>query len=290
MSHDLKNNLEKLTVLWRGTLESCNYDCHYCPFAKTRDDRPALQKDKQALARFALWARTRPYPVSILFTPWGEGLIHRYYRETIMELSHAPSIQDVAIQTNLSCSVDWVKHCALDHAAFWISWHPDQTPYKRFIEKIYCLEDMGVRYSVGAVGIKQHFAQLEALRQALPEKAYFWINAYKDKPDYYSEEDLAFLTQIDPLFLLNYQDYSSYGKTCHTGDTVISVLADGTASRCHFIKTPLGNIFEQGFENCLKPRPCSASLCDCHIGFSHLAALDFKTLFGRGFLERRLPM
>ena len=42
-----------LTVLWRGSLESCNYGCPYCPFAKTTDDRDALAADRAALERFA---------------------------------------------------------------------------------------------------------------------------------------------------------------------------------------------------------------------------------------------
>ncbi len=284
----MSDHKKGLTVLWRGSLESCNYDCNYCPFAKTSDDKQALQQDKRALERFSAWAKTRPSPVSILLTPWGEGLIRRYYRDALTALSHAAAIKDVAIQTNLSCSIDWIKQCDLGKAAFWITWHPDQTPYDSFLEKIYALEEMGVRYSVGVVGMKHHFKAIKQFRAALPAKTYFWINAYKDKPDYYSPEDLKFLTQIDPLFLKNYKDYNSYGKACHTGNTVISVLADGTATRCHFIKTPLGNIYQEGFEDCLKPRPCNAKICDCHIGYSHLVDLDYRTLFGDGFLERRL--
>ena len=94
-----------LTVLWRGSLASCNYGCNYCPFAKTDDDREALAADRRALERFGAWALSRPYKVSILITPWGEALIRNYYRQAIARFSHAANIETIAVQTNLSCSV-----------------------------------------------------------------------------------------------------------------------------------------------------------------------------------------
>ena len=30
------------SILYRGPLASCNYDCPYCPFAKRRDSRAQL--------------------------------------------------------------------------------------------------------------------------------------------------------------------------------------------------------------------------------------------------------
>ena len=101
---------EPLMILWRGSLASCNYGCPYCPFAKTRDDRAALARDRAALERFCEWAAQRPYPLDILFTPWGEGLIRRYYREAMTRLSRLDHVRTVAIQTNLTCGLDWLDH------------------------------------------------------------------------------------------------------------------------------------------------------------------------------------
>ena len=78
---------QPLTILWRGSLESCNYGCDYCPFAKTSDDRRALAADRAALERFEAWIKARAQPVSILITPWGEALIRNYYRDAISRLS-----------------------------------------------------------------------------------------------------------------------------------------------------------------------------------------------------------
>ena len=277
-----------LTVLWRGSLESCNYGCPYCPFAKTTDNRAALAADRAALERFEAWAIARPDPVSILVTPWGEALIRRYYREAIVRLSHAPNIPTIAIQTNLSCSVRWVEECDLDAAAFWTTYHPGETDRSGFVAKIHALEEMGARYSVGVVGLKEHFDEIEALREILPDAAYLWVNAYKREPAYYSAADHAFLESVDPLFSLNARVFETKGRACAAGSTMISVKADGTARRCHFLPTPIGNIYDPDFEAALRPRPCPAESCRCHIGYSHLPDLGLEELFGTGFLERRV--
>lgn len=276
-----------LTVLWRGSLASCNYGCPYCPFAKTKDSRAALAQDARALERFEAWATSRPYPVSILITPWGEALIRRAYRVAITRLSHAPNIPTIAIQTNLSCSVRWVESCDRRHAAFWTTYHPGETDRRGFVAKIQDLEAMGARYSVGVVGLKEHLDEIDALRQELPPDAYLWVNAYKRVENYYTDAEIERLTVIDPLFALNNRVYETRGSACRTGETVISVRADGSARRCHFTETPLGDIFEPDFERRLTPRPCAESRCRCHIGYSHLDALALDAAFGDGFLERR---
>jgi biotin synthase-like enzyme len=37
-----------LSVLYRGPLSSCNYDCHYCPFAKHHETSAELRRDREA--------------------------------------------------------------------------------------------------------------------------------------------------------------------------------------------------------------------------------------------------
>lgn len=276
-----------LTVLWRGALSSCNYGCPYCPFAKTNDTKATLEKDRAALERFCGWAMSRPYPVSILFTPWGEALIRNYYRDAMERLSNAGNIETVAVQTNLSCSVEWISACDLDSSAFWCTFHPGETDRASFLSKIRRLDEMGVRYSVGIVGLREHLDDIEGLRRDMPPAGYLWVNAYRREPDYYEPRDIERICAVDPLFELNNRSYASLSRPCHGGETVVSVLADGTARRCHFIQTPIGNIYDADFEECLAPRPCPAESCRCHIGYSHLKELDLRALFGRGFLERR---
>jgi MoaA/NifB/PqqE/SkfB family radical SAM enzyme len=276
-----------LTVLWRGPLSGCNYACRYCPFAKRKDSRATLAADKAALHRFAGWALGRARPLSILFTPWGEALIRRHYREAIVRLSHAPHIETVAIQTNLSAPLGWIAECDRCSAAFWATYHPGETDRARFVAKVHALEAMGVRYSVGMVALRSHFDEIERLRAELPPAAYLWINAEESLQGCYSDAEIERLTAVDPLFELNNRAWPSRGRACAAGETVISVRGDGEARRCHFVDTPIGNIFDPGFERRLTPEPCPKTSCNCHIGYSNLTDLEFGKLFGAGRLERR---
>ena len=45
----------RLNILYRGPLESCNYDCSYCPFAKKKNTREELRYDKECLDKFVNW-------------------------------------------------------------------------------------------------------------------------------------------------------------------------------------------------------------------------------------------
>jgi MoaA/NifB/PqqE/SkfB family radical SAM enzyme len=276
-----------LTIYWRGALAGCNYDCAYCPFAKRRDSRETLTADRAALGRFVSWVSGRCAQTSILFTPWGEALIRRYYRDAMISLSHAAHVETVAIQTNLSCSLDWVRDCDLGAAAFWATWHPSEIDRRAFVDKIYALEALGARYSVGVVGVPAHFDDIKQLRAELPASAYLWINAEEALQERYAEAEIERLVAIDPLFELNNRRYASFGQACAAGETAIFVRADGEVRRCHFIEAPIGNIFDEGFEASLVARPCARASCNCHIGYSQMRALDFSGLFGPGLIERR---
>ncbi len=280
---------DPLTILWRGSLSSCNYACGYCPFAKTKDSRAALAQDRTALVRFIEWVAAQNREISVLFTPWGEALIRSYYRDAVMRLSHLPHVTTVAIQTNLSCDTEWLHDCDLGSAAFWVTYHPTEITRAKFVAKIWELENIGARYSVGVVGDPAGLEEIEGLKEDLPSNTYLWVNAMTGQAIRYSPEQVARLTQIDPLFELNIRPHRSRGRACFAGETVISVGADGAATRCHFIKTPIGNIYDPAFDQALQPRDCSAAYCRCHIGYSHLKDLDLRSLYGDGFLERRAP-
>lgn len=158
-----------LTILYRGPLASCDYDCPYCPFAKRRDSPERLRADRAALERFAAWAAAQTGDrLRILFTPWGEGLVRSWYRRTLTELSWLPHVERVAIQTNLSCRTDWTAGADPGTLALWCTYHPGQTPYERFLAKCGELTARGTRYSVGIVGLPEHREDARRLRAALP--------------------------------------------------------------------------------------------------------------------------
>ena len=276
----------KLDILYRGPLASCNYGCEYCPFAKRKDDRAALDTDRAAWQRFVGWVTARPASdeLGVLVTPWGEALIRRWYREGLAELSHLPQVTRCVVQTNISAPLDWVARANRDRLALWCTYHPEWTTEAKFLAQCKTLDEHGISYSVGVVGQREHEAAARAIRAALPDSTYVWINAVKVLS--YSPEEIAIWRSIDPLFELNNQRYPSLGKACGAGDRAITVDGDGTMRRCHFISTPIGNIYDANWQAALAPRACSQLDCHCHIGYIHLDELELRKVFATGFLER----
>ena len=276
----------KWTILYRGPLSSCNYACDYCPFAKRRNTRDELEDDATKLKKFVDWVAKRREQIGILVTPWGEALIHRHYQQAIVTLSHLPNVWRVAIQTNLSCRLDWINDCNKSVAAFWTTYHPSQISLHRFAEQCARLDESGIRYSVGVVGLREHFPAIRDLRATLSPTTYIWINAYKRIADYYSVQELEELRTVDSLFDWNRVTHPSLGRACRAGHTAFTVDGDGNMRRCYFIKSVIGNIYEPGFENSLVARPCSNESCGCHIGYVHMPHLQLDQIYGDGLLER----
>ncbi|MGW0179546.1 STM4011 family radical SAM protein [Nocardia sp. NPDC003345] len=275
----------RLTLLYRGPLASCDYDCPYCPFAKRRDSREQLRADRAALERFTGWVREqRDDEISVLFTPWGEGLVRSWYRRALVELSRLPHVRRVAIQTNLGGRTGWLTEADRDTVALWCTYHPGQTPYQRFLDKTRELAAAGIRFSVGVVGLPDHLEQARRLRADLPGHIYLWINAAEDHT--YSDPEAADWTGIDPLFPFSRDPHRSLGRACRTGESVLSIDGEGTVRRCHFVKEPLGNLYDGSYRAALGPRPCPRALCDCHIGYVHLESLPLYDVFAGGVLER----
>jgi hypothetical protein len=277
-----------LSILYRGPLSSCNYACDYCPFAKRRESAAELARDRAALGRFLAWVAARPAEdrLGILFTPWGEALTRRWYRDALVRLTGLPQVVRAAAQTNLSCGLGWVDDCDRTRLALWATFHPTEVARPRFLAKCLDLDRRGVRFSVGVVGLREHFADIRALRDELPPHVYLWVNAYKDRPDYYRPGEAEWLAAIDPLFPMNNRRHPSLGRACRAGHTAVSVDGDGTVRRCHFIRAPLGNLYDPGFEGVLAERLCTNATCGCHIGYVHMPELGLYEVFGEGVLER----
>lgn len=275
-----------LSILYRGPLASCNYDCPYCPFAKRRDSRAELRADREALARFVDWVVRNPDGdrIGVLFTPWGEGLTRSWYRAALVRLSRLEHVDRVAIQTNLACRLDWLDDADPDTLALWATYHPGQVRRATFLARCAALRQRGVRFSVGVVGLPEHLDEAHAVRAALPDDVYLWVNAAEGHR--YDAEAEAAWTAIDPLFGYSVRPHLSLGRSCRAGQTVISVRGDGSVRRCHFVDTPLGNLYDGSYRAALAPRPCPNPTCDCHIGYVHLKTLPLYDVFAGGVLER----
>jgi hypothetical protein len=275
-----------LSILYRGPLASCNYGCAYCSLAK--DSTAASHAgDEASLARFVAWAAGRGDDrIAVFFTPAGEVLTHGRYQRAIARLTELPGIVKVAVQTNLSCSLEWMRSCHTEKLALWCTYHPRHVQRESFLEQCRTLDALGVRYSVGMVGLREHLGEAEQIRGILPPRVYLWINAYRHVARYYSPELAERFTAIDPLFPFNLCPHASHNEACHTGHKVIAVDGDGTIRRCHFVAESLGNLYQSGWDQALRPRPCPRAECHCHIGYVHLAHLQLDEIFQEGLLER----
>ena len=279
---------DALSLLYRGTLASCNYACGYCPFAKKRDSRAALARDAREVARFTDWVAAQERPISVLFTPWGEALVRRHYRAAMQALAALPHVRQVALQTNLSGPLGWLDGMpGREKIGLWCTYHPDQTTLARFLARCARLDAMGVRHSVGVVATRAHLDAIRALRAALPAHVYLWLNAYDRRgPGYYSVEELAELDAIDPWFAQNRRPSPSRGKGCFAGETALSVDGDGELARCHFVPERLGNLYVDDLADMLQEKSCPRFKCDCYIGYAQRKDLPFQAVFGEGVLAR----
>lgn len=251
-------------------------------------------RDAAELTRFVDWVRSggagSKMPAlmrfSVFFTPWGEALVQRRYQDALVSLSHSSNVDKVAIQTNLSASLRFTDYCDKEKLALWATFHPTETTRSKFLSKCFELISRGIRFSVGLVGVKEHFEEIAAVRAELPAEIYVWVNAFKRVQNYYSEHDEEFLSGIDPNFATNNRYHESFGKACRTGSTVISVDGSGRVKRCHFIDQEIANIYEPNFVEKLVERVCSNAVCGCHIGYVHMNELGLYEVYGDGVLER----
>lgn len=274
---------QPLTIYYRGRLSGCNYDCGYCPFAKRTDSKVVLRQDKADLERFVAWVSGQKRDISVMFTPWGEAFIRRYYQDAMIRLSQCDHVQKVVIQTNLSGSLDHFLKNANQKLALWCTYHPSQTSLEDFVEKCEKLYQQKISFSVGGVGNRSELKQLEKLRAVLPKDIYMWVNANRDEQASYLTEDYKRFQSIDAWFDLNCHQYESYGKACDAGSRSLFIDGAGNVQRCHFVKQTLGNIYH-GFH--LDQSPCPNQTCDCHIGYIHLPHLALDKVFADRALER----
>ncbi|MFS0722552.1 STM4011 family radical SAM protein [Paenibacillus sp. 1P07SE] len=279
----------RATLYYRGKLASCNYGCPYCPFSKRVDDAVVLSRDREQLETFIDWTGEQAaagHMLSIFFNPYGEALIHRWYREGIVRLSRMQHTQRIAIQTNLSAKLGWTEQLTPGKLSIWATYHPGEVTESAFLARCSELIERGIPFSVGTVGVREAFGAIASMRSALPDQVYMWINAFKDKPDYYTPEETEWLSKLDPLFMYNLQDYDSKDQYCRAGDEVFYVQGDGRVKRCYKDRQVIGHLYRDGLEKLASPRLCRMQSCDCYIGYIHLPGALPDGLYGSRALER----
>jgi MoaA/NifB/PqqE/SkfB family radical SAM enzyme len=280
----------RYTLYYRNYLKSCNYACGYCPFGKTVSSEKMLAKDVEYLQKFVEYLEGSSEHFNLFFAPRGEALLYAHYRQAIIRLSKLNHIGEIVIQTNLSSSLEWLGEVELGKVILWTTYHPSQVACSSFFQQIEKLRQYPVRFTIGMVGVKENFSEIDRLYQLLQKFSekppYLWINAYKDKARYYSEAEIAYLMRYDKLFMRNLKNYKCKDMNCKTGKEVFFIEWDGTIHRCWQDKKSLGNLYVEDLTDISASTVCHQKICSCFIGYSHITALQLQKDYTTSLLGR----
>ncbi|MDH6358518.1 STM4011 family radical SAM protein [Parabacteroides sp. PF5-9] len=271
-------------IYFRSRLKSCNYHCSYCSFGK-KSSVVDWEKEEQSLRLFYEQISLLTEPVRILFIPYGEGLIHPYYREVLIRLSLLPQVRGISCQTNLSFSPDLfleqIKELQADRSKIklWASFHPEMVEPETFVEKVHGLYQSGLDVCVGVVGHKKSKATIALLREQLDKRIYLFINAMQGKTELLTDEDLACFTSLDPFFLFDYRNAKADMRVCSGGRETVFIDHSGDVYPCPRNPLKVGRI--TSLSSLTEPF-CRKERCDCYIAYSNLKNTPLAQMMGEG--------
>jgi hydroxymethylpyrimidine pyrophosphatase-like HAD family hydrolase/MoaA/NifB/PqqE/SkfB family radical SAM enzyme len=280
-------------ICFRGFLSSCNYSCSYCSFAKSRLCETELMKDKECLNRFCNFIDSTEFrnEISVFLTPYGEGLIHQYYIDTIVRLALNPKCRVISCQTNLSFNADAfirslkASKVDLSKIKLWASCHPEMVSIDEFVNKVNQLK-ASIDLCTGIVAIPEDLQNVFELRKRLPKDIYMWINAKEREKTKYSHSQVKSLIQADPLFSRELQKYRVQNSCCHAGNDSVFIRANGDVFPCHMNKKRLFNIYTDSGP--VPPFQCNRRFCDCYLAYSHRFNSNLGRYFG-DYVPVRVP-
>jgi hypothetical protein len=239
------------------------------------------------LKRFTRWVGHQDDDeFSLLFVPRGEALMFPWYQQQLVALSHYENIHNITCQTNLSYDPGWLDNADKNTLVLWITYHPFKTSVSDFLKKCSYLLTHNINFSVGVVGITEFIDTIKVLREKLPERIYVWVNAYKDKANYYTDNLIKAFTHIDPYFEINLYNYDNYNKSCAAGEISFFISANGDVQRCYQDRKILGNIYKNELNEMRTSRPCSMEMCTCFIGYINIPRLDLGRIYGDNVISR----
>ena len=277
-------------IYYRGKLNSCNYTCSYCPFGK-KSHLIATTQDEQAWNRFiTAIEQWKGGPLQLFIIPYGEALIHRYYRKGIIHLAALPQVAGISCQTNLSFSADeWLDEfpatpTLISKIKIWASFHPEMTSVESFVRRLHTLYNAGIQVCAGAVGNPMAKSVLSDLRNALLPDIYLFINAMQGLKSPLSIEDIRFFTQLDNLFEYDLKNASAQWTICSGGRSSCIIDWKGDIFACPRSQVKIGNFYQNQM---LAPLlPCRRKVCDCYIAFSNLTNHPLHRIMGAGAFWR----
>lgn len=277
--------MDRRTILYRGSLKSCNYHCGYCPFSKHRGSERELEKDRAQWLRFCESIGDRAERLNIralMVVPYGEALIHPWYWEGLGSLTKQDSLETAGAQTNLSFSIGRSLEIferaggRREKLRLWATFHPEMTTCGEFAEQCAGLVKEGILFSAGAVGVPENLDLLQKLRKMLPREVYLWINAMDGLRRPYTENELRRFQAIDPYFYRETRPVPAEESLCSNR---LFVEADGKIRRCN-----IGTVSDKNWyghsEGLFEGVPCRRKRCSCYLAYGGRDEAANHMLFG----------
>ena len=272
LSEQVKN------IYYRGLLNSCNYCCSYCSFAKGSLSEQLVEKDKCLFRQFQNTISRHGEGLQIMILPYGEALIHSYYREGIVSLAGLPNVSGISCQTNLSFDVKkFISNTPsgiYNKIKFWASFHPEMVTVEIFLKKAHFLFDNGIELCVGAVGHPDNKEIISQLRCKLNPSIYMFINSMRGAGHKLNSEDISFFMSIDNLFDYDRKSIKADIQKCKGGKETIFIDERGVFYAC-----PRSGVKMTGLPACNK------KVCDCYIAYSNNHP-TLQDIMGSGLLWR----
>ena len=265
-------------IYYRGLLNSCNYSCSYCSFAKGSSSGQLLEKDENMLRQFHETIRCSGQGLRIMILPYGEALIHSYYSEGIINLASLPNVLGISCQTNLSFDpkrfLNILPTSIYGKIKFWASFHPEMVTIENFLEKVHYLFNNGIELCVGVVGHLDNKEIIKQLRSKLNPSIYMFINSMRGVGHKLKMEDIDFFMSVDNLFNYDRKAVKADIQKCKGGKDTIFIDERGNCHAC-----PRSGIKMTDFPVCDK------KVCDCYIAYSNNHA-TLQDIMGSGLLWR----
>ena len=267
---------------YRGSLESCNYSCSYCPFSKKPQNSKELEKDKENLVQFVSALLDEENGISrecaVQIVPYGEALVHKYYWQEMARLSRSPLIEAVGAQTNLSFDVDTMIRVFIENNGIisklklWCTFHPSMVTIDKFLSQCNKLSIHNISYCAGATADPAQIGNIRILRRNLSEGIYLWVNKLDGLGRRYTSEEIEAFMDIDEYFYLELKHHKADINKC-TGSCFIE--AGGTAKRCNICSPSASSV-------------CTRKTCSCYLSYCN-QSLPEMVFFGK-YPSFRIPV
>lgn len=272
------------TILYRGSLKSCNYSCSYCPFSKHKISEKELERDKAQWGRFIgnLPERARARGIrALMVVPYGEALLYPWYWEGLAEISRWDWMEAVGAQTNLSFSVEQALRIfrgrggKTEKLRLWATFHPEMISVEAFAERCAAVRQAGILLSVGAVGVPEELDVIRRLKDALPEGIPLWINRMDGLKRPYTRKEREALLELDPYFSLELAYPPGEARRCRGR---LFVEADGNVRACPL--SPSYGVDWYTWEGPLPVLDCRRRVCSCYLAYGGRQDLLLPLLYG----------